>query len=84
MAADLIVLVLTWIKTFRQWREGRKLNVPFPISACLLRDGEICRPYKGVRFECGYIGTWYFMRVNARHPSMTVYPNFDDTVRSLL
>lgn len=38
--ASVIVLVLTWIKTFRQWNEARKMNLMLSISACLLRDGE--------------------------------------------
>lgn len=37
--SDLIVVGVTWQKTFRQWREGRRLNVPLSISTCLLRDG---------------------------------------------
>ena len=37
--AGSLVLMFTWIKTFRQWFDGRKLNVQLPISRCLLRDG---------------------------------------------
>ena len=40
VAADLIVLVLTWIKTFRNWNEARRLNVELSVSTCLLRDGK--------------------------------------------
>lgn len=39
-AGDLLTLVLTWIKTFRQWREARTLNMRLSISTCLLRDGK--------------------------------------------
>ena len=40
VAADLIVLVLTWTKTFGSWKEARRLNVELSVSTCLLRDGK--------------------------------------------
>ena len=40
VTADLIVLVLTWAKTFRNWNEARRLNLYLSITTCLLRDGE--------------------------------------------
>ena len=40
VAADLIVLVLTWTKTFRNWNEARRLNLDLSVSTCLLRDGK--------------------------------------------
>ncbi|EKM50244.1 uncharacterized protein PHACADRAFT_201084 [Phanerochaete carnosa HHB-10118-sp] len=39
--ADIIMIVLTWIKTFGQWRETRRLNMKVPLTRCLLRDGTI-------------------------------------------
>ncbi|GJE90465.1 hypothetical protein PsYK624_066010 [Phanerochaete sordida] len=36
---DGLVLVLTWHKTFRQWRDARNLNISLSASTCLLRDG---------------------------------------------
>ena len=40
VAADLIVLVLTWTRTFHNWNEARKLNLQLSVSTCLLRDGK--------------------------------------------
>ena len=40
VVADSIVLVLTWIKTFNNWNEARRLNLNLSISTCLLRDGK--------------------------------------------
>ncbi|EKM48120.1 uncharacterized protein PHACADRAFT_203221 [Phanerochaete carnosa HHB-10118-sp] len=37
--ADAIVLVLTWIKTFRHWRNARRLKMRASLTTCLLRDG---------------------------------------------
>ncbi|EKM57653.1 uncharacterized protein PHACADRAFT_251412 [Phanerochaete carnosa HHB-10118-sp] len=36
--ADLIVLVLTWIKTFGNWWRARGIDVKMPLTVCLLRD----------------------------------------------
>ncbi|KIP06042.1 hypothetical protein PHLGIDRAFT_73255, partial [Phlebiopsis gigantea 11061_1 CR5-6] len=41
IATDVMVLTLTWIKTFHQWRESRQLGMHVPISTCLLRDGNV-------------------------------------------
>ncbi|EKM57660.1 uncharacterized protein PHACADRAFT_251424 [Phanerochaete carnosa HHB-10118-sp] len=38
--ADTIVLVLTWIKTFRHWRNARRVNLGVSLTTCLLRDGQ--------------------------------------------
>ncbi|EKM57608.1 uncharacterized protein PHACADRAFT_251322, partial [Phanerochaete carnosa HHB-10118-sp] len=40
--ADTIVLVLTWIKTFGNWRRARSVNVQVSLTTCLLRDGQHC------------------------------------------
>ncbi|EKM57661.1 uncharacterized protein PHACADRAFT_206542 [Phanerochaete carnosa HHB-10118-sp] len=39
--ADAIVLTLTWIRTFRHWRNARRVNVGVSLTTCLLRDGTI-------------------------------------------
>ncbi|EKM57677.1 uncharacterized protein PHACADRAFT_206557 [Phanerochaete carnosa HHB-10118-sp] len=39
--ADTIVLVMTWIKTFGNWRRARSVNVQMSLATCLLRDGTI-------------------------------------------
>ncbi|EKM57679.1 uncharacterized protein PHACADRAFT_206559 [Phanerochaete carnosa HHB-10118-sp] len=39
--ADTIVLVLTWIKTFGNWRRARSVNAQVSLATCLLRDGTI-------------------------------------------
>ncbi|EKM52015.1 uncharacterized protein PHACADRAFT_199517 [Phanerochaete carnosa HHB-10118-sp] len=38
--ADTTVLVLTWMKTFRHWREARRI-IRASLATCLLRDGTI-------------------------------------------
>ncbi|EKM57684.1 uncharacterized protein PHACADRAFT_251466 [Phanerochaete carnosa HHB-10118-sp] len=38
--ADMIVIILTWIKTFGDWRRARSINAKVPLTTCLLRDGE--------------------------------------------
>ncbi|EKM57688.1 uncharacterized protein PHACADRAFT_206567 [Phanerochaete carnosa HHB-10118-sp] len=39
--ADTIVLALTWIKTFGNWRQARSVNVQVSLTTCLLRNGTI-------------------------------------------
>ncbi|GJE90431.1 hypothetical protein PsYK624_065640 [Phanerochaete sordida] len=39
LAGDTVVLAVTWLRTFNQWREARRLNVSLSVSTCLLRDG---------------------------------------------
>ncbi|EKM53955.1 uncharacterized protein PHACADRAFT_196390 [Phanerochaete carnosa HHB-10118-sp] len=41
IAADIIVLVLTWIKSFEHFKEMRQLNLGLSVSAVLLRDGKL-------------------------------------------
>lgn len=38
--ADIIVLVLMWIKSFEQFKEMRRLKLGSSISGVLLRDGK--------------------------------------------
>ena len=40
IVADVLVICLTWIKTWNQVREGRRLGMRIPLSTCILRDGE--------------------------------------------
>lgn len=40
LAADVIVLITTWLRTFRDWKEARRLKVALPLSTMLFRDGE--------------------------------------------
>lgn len=39
--ADALVLGLTWVKTFQQWRNARRASIKDTIMERLLRDGEI-------------------------------------------
>ncbi|EKM54052.1 uncharacterized protein PHACADRAFT_209878 [Phanerochaete carnosa HHB-10118-sp] len=39
--ADTIVLVLTWIKTFRHWKNARHLKMRSSVTTCLLRGGTL-------------------------------------------
>lgn len=41
LSADLLVVVLTWIRTFAHWRQLRRLRTTPSISTLLLRDGTI-------------------------------------------
>ncbi|KAI0684057.1 hypothetical protein BC835DRAFT_1294107, partial [Cytidiella melzeri] len=39
--ADVIVLVVTWIKTFGTVREASRLKIKVPLSEIMIRDGEL-------------------------------------------
>ncbi|GJE98321.1 hypothetical protein PsYK624_145480 [Phanerochaete sordida] len=41
LAADVAVLILTWVKTFRHWRQLRELNIGTSVASLLLRDGTL-------------------------------------------
>ena len=40
IVADALVLVLTWMKTYQQVRDARRLNISLSVTTCLVRDGE--------------------------------------------
>ena len=40
IVANTLVLILTWMKTFRIQREALRLNMRLPLSTLLLRDGK--------------------------------------------
>ena len=40
IGGDVLTLLLTLMKTFRQWRDSRRLNVRSSLTTCLVRDGE--------------------------------------------
>ena len=64
VAADLIVLALTWTKTFRNWNEARRLNIELSITTCLLRDGKSLYIMLRVGLHqhiSQWPGTWYFL-----------------------
>ena len=44
IAADAIVLFVTWAQTFQQSREARKFKAASPVATCLLRDGKVALP----------------------------------------
>ncbi|EKM57585.1 uncharacterized protein PHACADRAFT_90889, partial [Phanerochaete carnosa HHB-10118-sp] len=41
IAADLLVLVVTWRKTYCQYREARLLNIRSPFATYLIHDGKV-------------------------------------------
>lgn len=41
VAVDIVVVVLTWLKTYQQVRESRRLGISLPLSICLIRDGTV-------------------------------------------
>lgn len=38
--ADLFVIILTWRKTYCQWRSSVSLNMKVTASECLIKNGE--------------------------------------------
>lgn len=34
------MVIVTWMKTFRAWKEARRLGLPISVTTCLLRDGK--------------------------------------------
>ena len=44
IAGDIIVLVCTWIKTFRQWRSSRQVDMKVSITSRLIQDGKFMIP----------------------------------------
>lgn len=70
IAGDVLVLVVTWRKTFPLWLQARKANISSPsVTTCLLRDG-----------------SWYFMVFAVINLLQMVLPNEDagDTYVSIL
>lgn len=60
IVADVLVLILTWVKTYSQVMNARKAGQTMSVSLCLLRDGQwIIFP---VSMDCFilYLGTAYF------------------------
>ncbi len=39
VTADILVLAVTWLKTFRQRMEASRIGMQTPLSNMLLRDG---------------------------------------------
>ena len=39
IAVDVVVIVLTWIKTFGHWRHMRQLHINVSVTEILIRDG---------------------------------------------
>lgn len=66
-AADVLVVAITWLKTYRHVREASQLGVTVSVSAILLRDGENFYSFMRVfAFELTErdIGSLYFAYVN--------------------
>lgn len=40
VSADLVVIVVTWRRTYRLWREASRQGEPRPVMSLLLRDGK--------------------------------------------
>lgn len=62
LATDGLTLVLTWIKTFRHWKQTRQLNIPVTVTTCLVRDGKsrLCMCVFGLT-RVTFVGTLYFL-----------------------
>lgn len=68
IAADVIVVTITWIRTFHHVKEASRIGVSVRISAILLRDGEsICVVYllflHATDVKMCNIGSLYFLYV---------------------
>ena len=72
--SDLIVVLVTWFKTFRLAIEVRKLRLKGSIATVLMRDGEYVLRSHGT---CNMLdkqpiqGTLYFMYVGFCHSTLT-------------
>lgn len=63
--SEVIVVLVTWSKTFKVWKESRRLGVPISITTCLLRDGESpvypSSHEAALTFSPPHSGTCYFL-----------------------
>ncbi|EKM56310.1 uncharacterized protein PHACADRAFT_207584 [Phanerochaete carnosa HHB-10118-sp] len=81
IAVDIIVLVLTWIKSFKQFKDMRRLELGFSISAVLLRDGNFAElgnysnPF--IRFVPPLLIQRFIL--NLRQPNHTANDSSSDT-----
>lgn len=71
IAADTIVVAVTWIRTARHIREALQLGIRVSVSATLLRDGELQRCVMlALPLTMGDdVGTVYFLYVLHRAAS---------------
>lgn len=73
IAADTIVVAVTWIRTARHIREASQLGIRVSVSATLLRDGKIQRyfmlPLRLPLTRGNDAGTVYFLYVLHRAAS---------------
>ena len=60
IAGEVLVIVLIWIKTFRQWRESQNLGIPVSVASLLLRDGMLLLYYH-VPDVKQFTGAMYFV-----------------------
>ena len=61
IATELLVLVLTWLRSIHQIRLARRLGVAhFPLAVCLVRNGEGLGYGRSVIHNTLFIGTIYF------------------------
>lgn len=49
---DILVLSLTWAKTFKQFKEARAIGMNTPITMLLLRDGTVYFLSVMIYFSC--------------------------------
>ncbi|KIP06045.1 hypothetical protein PHLGIDRAFT_477840 [Phlebiopsis gigantea 11061_1 CR5-6] len=81
VAGDMIVLILTWIKTFHQWRLSRTLGIQLRFSTCLLRDGTLffsdnhhqCNSPRNHWLKCDRVTSRSFNLAAAHHIPQPVY-----------
>lgn len=59
--ADILVLVLTWVKTYKQVVYARRAGQTMSVSLCLLRDGQWTSYLPHIIYFTPYSGTVYFM-----------------------
>lgn len=64
MLADILVVVITWIKTFKEWNTARQLKLSLSVTTCLLRDGKSVQVIAAVLDLITGMddkGTWFFL-----------------------
>jgi hypothetical protein len=64
LVGNILVLVLMWIKTFKQWCEARQVNIHVSITSLFICDGKMSLPlHNKAQLKVLLSGTLYFMWV---------------------
>lgn len=64
IVADTIVLIVTWRRTWGQWRERKRFGAQLSIAACLFREGEESLRASVFHTDSPSVGIVYFVYVD--------------------